>query len=392
MARVLDGEPTILSPVLRPVERFVYRICGIDETVRAGLEGVCRRAPPLQPRRDRRDVRDAAAPGRPAAQPQRRAAVRAGPGLQHRRQLRDEHELAELLGRGRQPPHPVGRAHRPELHLRGRGHRDRGGAHPRPRPAQLVVDRQLLGRPHPLDALHPAAPRGRRCGRARLAGRDPDLRRAGGREHARRSRADDRPRALRLAGDHQGARHERRRSAQRELSAPVREPDAAHELDRDARDPHHPVRPDLHVRPHGRRPAPGLDDLRGDGRRARRGRGRGDGRGDRRQPALPGGRRPAARQHGRQGGPLRLRRGRPVGRRHDGHQHRCCERDARQLPADRRARAALPHAARRGRPGRRRRRPLRDARPGRRSCRSSSRGSWSAARPSTWARRSRASR
>ena len=30
--RVMEGERTFLSPVLRPVERFVYRVCGIDET------------------------------------------------------------------------------------------------------------------------------------------------------------------------------------------------------------------------------------------------------------------------------------------------------------------------------------------------------------------------
>jgi K+-transporting ATPase ATPase A chain len=30
--RVMEGERTLLSPVLRPVERAVYRVCGIDET------------------------------------------------------------------------------------------------------------------------------------------------------------------------------------------------------------------------------------------------------------------------------------------------------------------------------------------------------------------------
>ncbi len=32
MARVFAGERTPLSPLLRPVERFVYRCCGVDET------------------------------------------------------------------------------------------------------------------------------------------------------------------------------------------------------------------------------------------------------------------------------------------------------------------------------------------------------------------------
>ena len=42
-----------------------------------------------------------------------------------------------------------------------------------------------------------------------------------------------------------------------------------------------------------------------------------------RQPAVPGGCRPGPRQHGRQGGALRLGRRRPLRRGHDGHQHGC---------------------------------------------------------------------
>jgi potassium-transporting ATPase potassium-binding subunit len=32
MTRVFNGERTVLSPVLRPVERAIYRLCGVDET------------------------------------------------------------------------------------------------------------------------------------------------------------------------------------------------------------------------------------------------------------------------------------------------------------------------------------------------------------------------
>ena len=39
VAKVIEGEPTILSPVLRPVERGVYRLCGIDETRDQGWKG-----------------------------------------------------------------------------------------------------------------------------------------------------------------------------------------------------------------------------------------------------------------------------------------------------------------------------------------------------------------
>jgi K+-transporting ATPase ATPase A chain len=37
--RVMEGEPTLLSPVLRPVERFVYRATGIDETAEQTWKG-----------------------------------------------------------------------------------------------------------------------------------------------------------------------------------------------------------------------------------------------------------------------------------------------------------------------------------------------------------------
>jgi len=39
MAHVYGGERTFLHPVLRPVERFIYRVCGIDETREMGVVG-----------------------------------------------------------------------------------------------------------------------------------------------------------------------------------------------------------------------------------------------------------------------------------------------------------------------------------------------------------------
>jgi K+-transporting ATPase ATPase A chain len=39
MAAVMEGERTVLSPVLRPVERTVYRVCGIDEASEQGWKG-----------------------------------------------------------------------------------------------------------------------------------------------------------------------------------------------------------------------------------------------------------------------------------------------------------------------------------------------------------------
>ena len=39
MAHVYRGERTFLHPVLRPVERFIYRVCGVDETREMGVSG-----------------------------------------------------------------------------------------------------------------------------------------------------------------------------------------------------------------------------------------------------------------------------------------------------------------------------------------------------------------
>ena len=35
----MEGERTILSPVIRPVERTIYRVCGVDETAEQGWKG-----------------------------------------------------------------------------------------------------------------------------------------------------------------------------------------------------------------------------------------------------------------------------------------------------------------------------------------------------------------
>src|SRR5262249_33082359 len=37
--RVYEGERVLLSPVLRPVERVVYRVCGVDETSEQSWKG-----------------------------------------------------------------------------------------------------------------------------------------------------------------------------------------------------------------------------------------------------------------------------------------------------------------------------------------------------------------
>ena len=61
---------------------------------------------------------------------------------------------------------------------------------------------------------------------------------------------------------------------------------------------------------------------------------------------FPGRHRPGARQHGGQGVAVRRGGRRPVVRRHDGHEHGRDQRLARQLPAAGRARPAVQHGAR----------------------------------------------
>ena len=85
-------------------------------------------------------------------------------------------------------------------------------------------------------------------------------------DHARRRQADHRAGPGGLAGSDQDAGHQRRRLLQRQLRASVREPDRADQPDPDPADLLDRRGADQRVRPHGRQPAPGLGDLRGDGR------------------------------------------------------------------------------------------------------------------------------
>ena len=101
MAHVYKGERTFLHPVLRPVERLIYRVCGVDERREMGVRGYAASLIifnfivllfiyavlrlqghlPLNP---------AHVPGHEPLG-----------GLQHRGQLRDQHQLAGLRARDR---------------------------------------------------------------------------------------------------------------------------------------------------------------------------------------------------------------------------------------------------------------------------------------------------
>ena len=108
--------------------------------------------------------------------PQGFGALSAAPGVQHRRQLHHQHQLAEL----RRRIHDVvsladGRAGHPQLRLGRRRHRHRGGAGARHRPALGQDDRQLLGGPGAHDLLPAAADLPRVRGVPRVAGHDSEL-------------------------------------------------------------------------------------------------------------------------------------------------------------------------------------------------------------------------
>ena len=166
-------------------------------------------------------------------------------GVQHGRQLRHEHELAELRRRDDDElPVADARPDGAELRLGGVRHGRAGGADSRIGAAQRDDDRQFLVRPGAVDRLHPVAAVDR-CGAcAGVARRDSELQAV---RDGERAAADDRRRTARSvddadAGDgaggvadcDQAAGHQRRRVLQRQLGASVRKSDAAGEFRRAA--------------------------------------------------------------------------------------------------------------------------------------------------------------
>ena len=134
MARVFARERTWLDPVLRPLERLIYRLTGVDEThemrwteyalamlafsvVSMLVLYAMQRLQALLP-----------------FNPQGLAAVRAGPRLQHRRVVHDQHQLAVVRRRDDDElPHADGGARVPQLRVGGGRHRAGDRVHPRHR-------------------------------------------------------------------------------------------------------------------------------------------------------------------------------------------------------------------------------------------------------------------
>ena len=156
---------------------------------RAGLEGVrAQRARALGPVLARA-LPDPAHPDAAPVEPRGLPLGHLGRDLQHRLVVRHEHELAVLRRRDDDDVlQPDGGAGGAELRLRRRRHLRRRRADPRHRRARRPQPRQLLAGPHAHAAVRAAADLGRRRAAARLAGRDPGLRRLRDGAHARRRR------------------------------------------------------------------------------------------------------------------------------------------------------------------------------------------------------------
>ena len=182
MARVFTRQRTWLDPVLRPLERLVYRLTGVDEAremrwteyaVALLLFSVVSMLVLYAMQR-----LQALLPFNPQGFGRRRAGSR----LQHRRVVHDQHQLAGVQRRvDDELLHADGRARVPQLRVGGGRHRGRHRLHPRHRAEGEGHDRQLLGRPG-------ARRRSGCCCRSRSSARCSSSRRASCRTSSRTTR------------------------------------------------------------------------------------------------------------------------------------------------------------------------------------------------------------
>ena len=154
----LPGRAHVARSGVRPGRASDLPSDGHPPRPRDGLEDLRRRVLALQSLRAARRVRVAAPAGRPPLEPRGPEGGATGPRLQHRRQFRHEHQLAELQRRGdAELLGPDAGADRAELRLGRERHGGDGGVRARVRPAQHPRHRQLLGRPGARHPLHPPA-------------------------------------------------------------------------------------------------------------------------------------------------------------------------------------------------------------------------------------------
>ena len=190
MTAVFARERTWLDPVLRPLERLIYRLTRVDDSREMALDGIRRVDAGLQPGVDAGALRPAAPAGPAAVQSAGPAGRRAGSGLQHRRLVHDQHQLAVVRRRDDDELlHADGRPRVPELRVGGRRHRAGDRLHPRHRRARARDARQLLGGHDARHALGAAAVLPGRVAAAGVAGGRAELQAL-------------RPRAARRSPDH----------------------------------------------------------------------------------------------------------------------------------------------------------------------------------------------
>ena len=97
MTRVFNRERTFMDPVLRPIERLIYRLTGVDENHEMRwTEYACRHAA-VQRGLHAAAVPDAARAGASAVQSAEVRGGPASPGFQHGGFVHHQHQLAELF-------------------------------------------------------------------------------------------------------------------------------------------------------------------------------------------------------------------------------------------------------------------------------------------------------
>ncbi len=158
MTRVFNRERTWLDPVLRPIERLIYRVTGVDEAHEMRWTEYAVAMLLFSVVSMLRAVSDAARAAVAAVESAGLRGRSAGSRVQHRRLVHDEHELAGLQRRDDDElSHADGRPRVPQLRVGGDRHRAGDRVHPRHRAEGEGHARQLLGRPGPLLAVGAAA-------------------------------------------------------------------------------------------------------------------------------------------------------------------------------------------------------------------------------------------
>ena len=189
MARVFASERTFMDPVLVPVERLIYRVCGVHPATEMtwweytvsmlffSLVGMIslyaiERLQQILP-----------------LNPQGMAAVATRPGLQHCGQLHDQYQLAGLRRRiDDELPDPDGGSGLSQLRLRGGGYCNSYRGDSRLRSQDRQNPRELLVRSHPCNAMGAASDLHRVHTGARMAGNAAESERLHARQNPRKRR------------------------------------------------------------------------------------------------------------------------------------------------------------------------------------------------------------